>query len=229
MSIDSEGFAPWRDVVDLVQQRFYEVTEGQIRALIAGGEKKRFEIRGDKVRALYGHSFPVDLGSTASEPPAQLYFGAARDLAQSMLRRGLEPRDRQYVHLSDTAEEAEAVARRHDPRGRACRQRQAAHAEGVRFYRSGPPSLAESVPAKFLSLRVQTLRQTMIRHGWRFSQWWRDFLSDVSKDSPLRARSTSEAVCTGHSIQLHCLSCQSFIPKTFNHFLAGRFRRRVSG
>ena len=52
LAIDSEGFAPWRDVVDLVQQRFYDVTEGQIRALIAGGEKKRFEIRGDKVRAL---------------------------------------------------------------------------------------------------------------------------------------------------------------------------------
>ena len=50
LAIDSEGFAPWRDVVDLVQQRFYDVTEGQIRALIAGGEKKRFEIRGDKVR-----------------------------------------------------------------------------------------------------------------------------------------------------------------------------------
>ena len=155
LAIDSEGFAPWRDVVDLVQQRFYDVTEGQIRALIAGGEKKRFEIRGDKVRALYGHSFPVDLGSTASEPPAQLYFGAARDLAQSMLRRGLEPRDRQYVHLSETAEEAEAVARRHDPATAVIVvNAKAAHAEGVRFYRSGPLYLVENVPAKFLSLRI---------------------------------------------------------------------------
>ena len=83
LAIDREGFAPWRDVVELVQQRFYDVTEGQIRALIAGAEKKRFEIRGDKVRATYGHSFPVDLGGTATEPPAQLYFGAARDLAPS--------------------------------------------------------------------------------------------------------------------------------------------------
>ena len=137
VSIDREGFAPWRDVVELVQQRFYDVTEGQIRALIAGAEKKRFEIRGDKVRATYGHSFPVDLGGTATEPPAQLYFGAARDLAQSMLRRGLEPRDRQYVHLSVTAAEAESVARRHDPAPAILViDAEAAHAEGVRFYES---------------------------------------------------------------------------------------------
>ncbi len=115
MAIDGEGFAPWQDVVDLVRQRFYDVSEEQIRALIDGGSKKRFEIRGDNVRATYGHSFPVDLGGRLAEPPVELYFGAARDLAESMLRRGLEPRDRQYVHLSVTAAEAESVARRHDP------------------------------------------------------------------------------------------------------------------
>lgn len=79
----------------MVQECFYDITEEQIRSLIAGAEKKRFEIRGDKVRATYGHSFPVDLGGTAAEPPAELYFGAARDLAESMLRSGLKPRDRQ--------------------------------------------------------------------------------------------------------------------------------------
>jgi len=154
LAIDSEGFAPWQAVVDLVQARFYDVTEGQIRALIDGAEKKRFEIRGDKVRATYGHSFPVDLGGKAAVPPAQLYFGAARDLAQSMLRRGLEPRDRQYVHLSITAEEAESVAKRHDPAPAILViDAQSAHAEGVRFYQSGPLYLVENVPAKFLSLR----------------------------------------------------------------------------
>ena len=115
LAIDSEGFALWQDVVDLVQQRFFDVTEGQMRALIAGAEKKRFEILGDKVRATYGHSFPVDLGGSLAEPPAELYFAAARDLAESMLQRGLEPRDRQYVHLSVTAEEAESVARKNSP------------------------------------------------------------------------------------------------------------------
>ncbi len=29
LAIDSEGFAPWQDVVDLVRQRFYDVSEGR--------------------------------------------------------------------------------------------------------------------------------------------------------------------------------------------------------
>ena len=154
LAIDREGFAPWPEVVDMVQERFYDVSEEQIRSLIAGGSKKRFEIRGEKVRATYGHSFPIDLGATAAEPPVELYFGAARDLAESMLRDGLEPRDRQYVHLSLTADEAESVARRHDSSPAILIiAAQAAHAEGILFYQSGPLFLVENVPAKFLSLR----------------------------------------------------------------------------
>jgi len=153
LAMDREGFAPWREVVDMLQERFYEVTEEQIRALIEGAEKKRFELRGDKVRATYGHSFPVDLDATAAKPPAQLYYGAVRDLAESLLRSGLKPRDRQYVHLSVSAQEAESVARRHDPAPAILVvDAQAAHAEGVRFYESGPLFLADQVPAKFLSL-----------------------------------------------------------------------------
>jgi len=154
LAIDREGFAPWQEVVNMVQERFYDVTEEQIRSLIAGGSKKRFELRGDKVRATYGHSFPVDLGSADVAPPAELYFGAAHDLAQSMLHSGLTPRDRQYVHLSVTAEEAESVAKRHDPSPAIIVvDAQAAHAEGIQFYESGPLFLVENVPAKFLSLR----------------------------------------------------------------------------
>jgi putative RNA 2'-phosphotransferase len=154
LTIDREGFAPWQEVVDTVQERFYDVSEEHIRSLIGGAEKKRFEIRGDKVRATYGHSFPVDLGAAEAEPPAKLYFGTARDLAQSMLRSGLIPRDRQYVHLSVTADEAESVAKRHDPSPAIIVvDAQAAHDEGIHFYESGPLFLVENVPAKFLSLR----------------------------------------------------------------------------
>ena len=58
------------------------------------------------------------------------------------------------MHLSVTAAEAESVARRHAPAPAILViDAEAAHAEGVRFYESGPLFLAESVPAKFLSLR----------------------------------------------------------------------------
>ncbi len=151
---DKRGFVDWRDIVELVQERFYDATEEQIEAVVLGPEKKRFELADGKVRATYGHSFPVDLGGEAKEPPDRLYYGAARDLAQSMLKNGLEPRDRQYVHLSVTAEEADSVARRHDPTPVIIVvDVRAAQSEGVRFYESGPLFLTETIPAIFLSLK----------------------------------------------------------------------------
>ncbi len=151
---DERGFVEWGDIVEIVQERYYDVTEEQIRAVVTDSEKKRFELQEGKVRATYGHSFAIELGDQAVEPPPELYYGTARDLAQSMLRGGLKPRDRQYVHLSVSAEEAESVAKRHDPAPAIIIvDAQSAHREGVRFYQSGPLFLVENVPAKFLSLR----------------------------------------------------------------------------
>lgn len=151
---DSRGFVEWHDVVAILQQRYEQATETDIRAVVTDSQRKRFQLEGDRVRATYGHSFPVDLAREAVEPPAKLYYGAPRDIAQSMLRDGLKPRDRQYVHLSSTAEEAESVARRHDPMPAVIIvDAPAARAAGIEFYRSGPLFLAESIPARFLSLR----------------------------------------------------------------------------
>lgn len=153
IAFDRYGFAPWSEVIDIVSERFQEVTEEQICAVVAGSEKQRFELKDGKVRATYGHSFPVDLGLEPVEPPPQLYYGTARDLAQSILRKGLRPRDRQYVHLSSSATEAIAVGRRRDPTPAIIVvYAMAASAEGVRFFASGPLFLAESVPSKFLSM-----------------------------------------------------------------------------
>ena len=154
LAFDGRGFVAWSEVVDLVQQRFYDATEEQIRAVVIDSEKRRFELRDDKVRATYGHSFPLDLGLEAVEPPAQLYFGTARDLAQSILREGLKPRDRRYVHLSASLEEAEAVGKRRDPAPAiVVVDTLAAQEADIAFYRSGPLFLAESVPPQFLSLK----------------------------------------------------------------------------
>ncbi|HJU63901.1 MAG TPA: RNA 2'-phosphotransferase [Candidatus Binatia bacterium] len=153
LQFDPYGFAPWDAVVDMVLERFQEVTEEQIRAVVSGSDKKRFELKEGKVRATYGHSFPVDLGLQPVEPPPELYYGTARDLAQSILRNGLKPRDRQYVHLSSVLDEAVAVGKRRDPvPAIVVVDARAAHGEGIRFFASGPLFLVKNVPPKFLSL-----------------------------------------------------------------------------
>jgi len=150
---DLQGFTAWSDLVQTVRERFRDVTEDEIRAVVKDADKKRFELQGHKVRATYGHSFPVALGSEAVEPPPQLFYGTARDLAQSILRDGLRPRDRQYVHLSASLDEAQAVGKKQDPSPAiVVVDAKRAHAEGVQFFASGPLFLAANVGARFLSL-----------------------------------------------------------------------------
>ena len=152
LAFDRQGFVAWGDLVETVQERFPNITEEEIRVVIVDSDKQRFEFKDGKVRATYGHSFPVDLGLQDVEPPAELYHGTARDLAESILRNGLKPRGRQYVHLSMSVDEAVAVGKRRDPiPAIIVVEAQAARAQGVRFYSSGPLFLVENVPAKFLS------------------------------------------------------------------------------
>jgi putative RNA 2'-phosphotransferase len=153
LSFDRRGFVAWSALKERLQARFPDVTDEEIRSVIAGSGKQRFEMRDDKVRATYGHSFPIDLGGESIAPPDRLYHGAARDLAETVLREGLKPRGRAYVHLSASLEEALAVGRRRDPDPAilvvAAR---AAHENGIGFYVSGPLYLAGEIPARFLSL-----------------------------------------------------------------------------
>jgi len=154
IDLDRNGFAAWIEVVAVTQERFPEASEDEIRAVVEGAAKRRFEIQADKVRATYGHSFAVDLGLEAIEPPAELYLGTARDLAHSIVNEGLKPRDRRYVHLSGSIEEALAVGKRRDPLPAiVVVDASTAYSEGVRFYHSGPLFLADEVPARYLSLR----------------------------------------------------------------------------
>lgn len=154
LPFDRYGLVPWKDVVAMVQERFAEVKEEDILGIVEGSDKQRFEMKEGKVRATYGHSFPVDLGEEAATPPARLYHGTARDLAETALRDGLKPRGRQYVHLSSSLEEAIAVGQRRDPSPTiVVIDSAAAHASGVPFYSSGPLYLAKEVPREFLSLR----------------------------------------------------------------------------
>lgn len=154
LDFDRQGFVPWDALVARVKARFPDAAEEDIRGIVSGSDKQRFELRGERVRATYGHSFAVDLGGESIAPPENLYFGTARDLAQTLLRDGLKPRGRAYVHLSADLEEAVAVGRRRDPIPAviviAARD---AHESGVEFYSSGPLYLAASIPPQFLSLR----------------------------------------------------------------------------
>lgn len=107
---DEQG---WISVEDLVSRFGY--TEQGLKQIVANDEKKRYEFsEGLKsVRALYGHSNHVHIQWDITEPPAILYHGTAKRFLESILKNGLKRMDRNYVHLSETIEEAIQVGKRH--------------------------------------------------------------------------------------------------------------------
>lgn len=86
-----------------------------IQKIVCEDIKGRFEFSEDKssVRALYGHSINVDLGLEPTMPPLALYHGTAEKYIDSIMKEGLRPRKRNFVHLSETLDIATQVGIRH--------------------------------------------------------------------------------------------------------------------
>ena len=90
------------------------VTREDLEYIIANSDKKRHEIVGDKIRALYGHSVPNKIEKIPGLPPDILYHGTAKRFVDSIMKDGLLPMKRQYVHLSVDTTMAILVGKRRD-------------------------------------------------------------------------------------------------------------------
>jgi putative RNA 2'-phosphotransferase len=121
--------------------------------MIASSAKRRYEIDGDRIRALYGHSVPGRIAMVRADPPEVLFHGTSPVAWASIQEQGLVPMARQYVHLSTDVGTAVQVATRkadapvvlHVHAGEASRR-------GVRFWRGNEMTwLAEGVPPEYLT------------------------------------------------------------------------------
>lgn len=100
--------------VDVVQNEL-GVSLLDIQKIVYEDTKGRFEFSEDKssVRAFYGHSIDVNLGLEPTTPPPVLYHGTAEKYIDSLMKEGLRPRKRNFVHLSETMDMAKQVGTRH--------------------------------------------------------------------------------------------------------------------
>lgn len=100
--------------VDVVQNEL-GVSLLDIQKIVHEDTKGRFEFSEDKssVRALYGHSIDVNLGLEPTTPPMILYHGTAEKYLENIMKDGLKPRKRNYVHLSETIDMAMQIGARH--------------------------------------------------------------------------------------------------------------------
>ncbi|WP_297506451.1 RNA 2'-phosphotransferase [Thermococcus sp.] len=110
---DEEGFVPLAELVKALKTVYPDVTGELVREIVENDPKGRYEIRGGKIRARYGHSFPVRLKHEEDTESRFLYHGTTRRNLPSIMREGLRAMGRQFVHLSTSRSEALETGRRH--------------------------------------------------------------------------------------------------------------------
>ena len=117
LELDSEGFVHVEQLINAINESSnYErpITIRDLEHIIEISDKKRHEIQGDKIRALYGHSIPMHISKDVLVPPDVLYHGTTHKALDSILNAGLKPMGRQYVHLSVDTDTAIRVGKRRD-------------------------------------------------------------------------------------------------------------------
>lgn len=111
MQISSEGFVDFEQLLKRLQDRRPELSKEDIREVVERDPKGRYEIKGNKIRARYGHS--IDANPTLTPAAADiLYHGTTPKAAEKILEEGLKTKSRQKVHLSATVEDAIQVGKR---------------------------------------------------------------------------------------------------------------------
>ena len=146
----------WADVDALLaacSRNGLPVTRSELDEVMATNEKQRFafDASGTRIRAVQGHSVPVDLGLDATVPPATLFHGTGAGSVPAILASGLQRRGRHHVHLSADVETARAVGRRHGRPVVFQVDASAMHAAGWRFWRaSNGVWLVDAVPVEFM-------------------------------------------------------------------------------
>lgn len=121
LNIDSEG---WVNVDELLEhlnsnrEEYNKVGLKDIEFIVDEGEKRRYSLKREYgawfIRANYGHSIDsVNIKYKGTKPPKVLYHGTSPDALEAILKEGLQPMERKYVHLTRNTGTAYKTGRRH--------------------------------------------------------------------------------------------------------------------
>jgi putative RNA 2'-phosphotransferase len=89
LELDDEGWTSVEAVIVALRhvgQEWGEVSRSDIEAVITRSDKRRHELVGDRIRALYGHSMPGRLRREPANPPEVLFHGTSPEAAEEILR-----------------------------------------------------------------------------------------------------------------------------------------------
>jgi hypothetical protein len=92
--LDENGWITIETLLAAAASHGHPIGPGVLRQILNAPGKRRFETRGTQIRAAHGHSVPVDLQLTASEPPPWLYHGTVARFLPGIRAEGLKPGNR---------------------------------------------------------------------------------------------------------------------------------------
>ncbi|QKW34928.1 RNA 2'-phosphotransferase [Actinomadura sp. NAK00032] len=112
LALDPEGWADVTELLAAASRHGFALTRSELEHVVSVNDKKRYEMQGNRIRAVQGHSVPVDLKLPSVSPPEFLYHGTVSTSVAAILRDGLLPMGRHAVHLSPDRETARRVGAR---------------------------------------------------------------------------------------------------------------------
>lgn len=115
LSLDKYGYAQVDELVAYLNKKYGGFTVTDLDTIVETDDKQRYSYNNDhtKIRAVQGHSFPVDLRLEAQQPPQLLFHGTSTKFLDSIMEKGIISKSRQYVHLSKDVDTAHTVGLRH--------------------------------------------------------------------------------------------------------------------
>jgi putative RNA 2'-phosphotransferase len=155
LKLDCQGWAPIADLIAGARGAGHQLDERTLREVVGASDKRRFAISpdGQRIRAVQGHSTKaVAITFPKVTPPNLLFHGTAQRFVESILLQGLNPGDRQYVHLSEDRQVAMDVGKRYGEPAVLSIDSRRMYQDGADFFLAeNGVWLVLTVPAKYLS------------------------------------------------------------------------------
>ncbi len=158
LQLAADGSVELETLVKSLRRKFPELTENDVIELVENDSKGRFSLlaNNSRIKANYGHSVEnINPDYEAVKPPEYLFHGSRPEVRGEILEEGLQPMNRNYVHLSQTAEEAVKVARRRTNNPVIFKvQAIKAYKNGLKFYKAGTQDSGQAEVKIYLTEEV---------------------------------------------------------------------------
>lgn len=114
IELDEQGWVAVEVLLAACARSGKALTCGELDEVVRTNDKRRFSFSPDglRIRANQGHSIPVELGLTPTEPPELVYHGTVERFVAPIRQAGLLRGSRQHVHLSPDVPTASRVGQR---------------------------------------------------------------------------------------------------------------------